>query len=131
MCLSVDASGSEEGGGTHISVYVNVMKGEYDDHLKWPFRGSITIQLCNQRDPTREHFEETIVFTYDASNIASRVTDGEVAEHGLGIPTFIKHSQLGLHVKKNVEVQYLKNDCLRFRVSRVDLMNPRSTGVKI
>lgn len=121
MCIGVDASGSEEGHGTHVSVYVNIMKGEYDHYLKWPFKGSISIELCNQRGP-KGNLEEMIVFTYDASEIASRVTGGEIAEHGLGIPTFIERSKLSLHTKRNVEIQYLKNDCLRFRVLKVDLM---------
>lgn len=127
MCIGVDANGSEEGYGTHVSVYFNLMKGEYDNYLKWPFKGSIAIELCNQRASVG-NFEETVVFTYDASEIASRVTGGEIAEHGLGIPTFIEHAKLGLHTRRNVEVQYLKNNCLRFRVIKVDLMlNRRNT----
>ena len=135
MCIGVDASGSEEGHGTHVSVYINMMKGEYDQYLKWPFKGSISIELCNQRAP-KGNLEETVVFTYDASEIASRVTGGDIAEHGLGIPTFIEQAKLGLHTKnidakKNVEIQYLKNDCLRFRVVKVDLlMSRRNTGLK-
>lgn len=130
MCISVDASGSEEGHDTHVSVYANLMKGEYDDHLKWPFKGCITIELCNQRDP-KGNLTEMIVFTYDASEIASRVTGAEIAEHGLGIPTFIEHSKLNLRTKNNVDIQYLKNDCLKFRVLKVDLMEQRrASGVK-
>lgn len=126
MCISVDAGGSEEGRGTHVSVYVNLMKGEYDDHLKWPFKGSIVLELCNQRSYSG-NLQENIMFTYDASEIAQRVTAGEVAEQGLGIPTFIEHNQLGYNLKKNVE--FLKHDCLRFRVVRVDFMNRRNTSV--
>lgn len=35
-------------GGT-VSVYVNLMRGEHDDHLKWSFHGDITVHLLNQR----------------------------------------------------------------------------------
>lgn len=129
MCIGVDANGSDDGHSTHVSVYVNLMKGEYDHHLKWPFRGSISIELCNQRG-LRGNIEDTVVFTYDASAIASRVTGGDIAEHGLGIPTFIEQSKLGPHTQSGVDIQYLKNDCLHFRVLKVDLMNRRNTGVK-
>ena len=44
MCLGVDANGYDDGKGSHVSVFVYMMKGEYDDSLKWPFRGYITIQ---------------------------------------------------------------------------------------
>lgn len=129
LCISVDASGSEEGQDTHVSVYVNLMKGEYDNNLQWPFKGSIFIALCNQRVVGVGNWEEKVMFTYDASEIASRVTEGMVAEQGLGIPTFIEHSRLGFDSKKNTE--YLRGDCLRFKIMSVDLMNTanrRSTG---
>ena len=48
MCLMVFANGYGDGAGTHLSVYVYLMKGEHDDKLTWPFRGDITIQLVNQ-----------------------------------------------------------------------------------
>ena len=127
LCITVDANGSEEGHGSYVSVYVNLMKGEYDNHLKWPFTGSISIQLCNQRED-RGNFEEQIMFTYDASEIAGRVREGVLAEQGLGIPTFIEHAKLGFNSKKNIE--YLKNDCLRFRVLRVDFMKRRNTNTR-
>jgi hypothetical protein len=129
MCIGVDASGSEEGKGTHMSVYANLMRGEYDGHLKWPFKGSISIELRNQRDMFSRGLEEKIVFTYDASEIASRVVGGDdIAEHGLGIPTFVEHAKLGFHTIEGTEVQYLKNDCLKFRVLRVDSMERRNTS---
>ena len=45
MCLRVDANGNKDGAGTHVSVSVNLMRGEHDDKLTWPFRGDITIKL--------------------------------------------------------------------------------------
>ena len=48
MCLNVDASGSAEGEGTHVSVYLYLMKGENDDNLIWPLRYKCTITLLNQ-----------------------------------------------------------------------------------
>ena len=30
-----------------MSVFVSVMRGEYDDRLKWPFTGEVTIRLLN------------------------------------------------------------------------------------
>ena len=32
---------------THISVCVHLMKGENDDCLGWPFKGSVTVELLN------------------------------------------------------------------------------------
>ena len=49
MCISVYANGCGAGEETHLSVYINMMPGEYDDNLKWPFHGEVTVQLLNQR----------------------------------------------------------------------------------
>ena len=45
MCLKVLANGEGKGKGTHVSVFIHLMRGEFDDDLKWPFNGKITIQL--------------------------------------------------------------------------------------
>ena len=37
------------------------MRGEFDDQLKWPFRGNITIRLVNQED--KDNILKTIRFT--------------------------------------------------------------------
>ena len=46
---------------THVSVYVYLMKGEYDSRLVWPFRGDITIQLVNHNND-QDHHEWTVPF---------------------------------------------------------------------
>ena len=49
MHLRVKAKGQGRGEGTHVSLFVHLMRGEYDNRLKWPFRGHITVKLLNQR----------------------------------------------------------------------------------
>ena len=61
MFLGVDPKGFGGGKGTHGSVFTRLMKGPFDDHLKWPFRGEITIQIVNQ-DGDRHHVERTIPY---------------------------------------------------------------------
>ena len=45
MCLSVYAKGIGPGKGTHVSVFANLMKGDFDDKLKWPFFGEVFVKL--------------------------------------------------------------------------------------
>ena len=40
MCLRVSIDSSR---GSHLNVHVCLMPGEFDDQLKWPFRGNISI----------------------------------------------------------------------------------------
>ena len=49
MCLGVFPGGNGEGKGTHVSLFVHLMKGENDSELKWPFRGSVVVELLNQQ----------------------------------------------------------------------------------
>ena len=55
MCLSIFANGWGTGKGTHVSVGVYMMKGEFDSHLKWPFKGEITVELVNQKEGGKNH----------------------------------------------------------------------------
>ena len=83
MCLTVYANGDGDGEDTHVSVYTHLMKGAFDDNLKWPFQGRVVLQLCNQLEDKR-HCGHTISFseTTDPKAI-SRVTGGEIAESGV------------------------------------------------
>ena len=47
MCIAVHLNGDQEGKGTHISVHIHLMAGEYDTKLKWPLAYSeeITISM--------------------------------------------------------------------------------------
>ena len=120
MCLSVDANGEGAGAGTHVSVFTCLMHGEFDSRLKWPFRGTVTIQLVNQLED-KEHCTVTIPYTDTVPDCcAARVTDGEQSHsQGLGLPKFLPHSKLGLSVAN--KRQYLKDDYLIFRIVSVKL----------
>ena len=112
MCFRVDANGYGRGEGTHVSLFCCLNRGEYDDQLKWPFRGVITIQLLNQsRD--EGHWEETVPFDDRAGDgVAGRVVGRERATGVRGCD-FIAHTQLNTE-----NTDYLKNDCLKFRISK-------------
>ena len=60
MCLRVDANGWADGKGTHVGVAVYMMRGEFDDHLQWPFKGVVKVQLINQK-VGGEHIEQVVV----------------------------------------------------------------------
>ena len=112
MCLGVYANGYGNSKDTHVSVFVYLMRGEYDDQLKWPFRGDITIQLLNQsRD--EGHWEKTVYFDDRADNEAGTVV-GQKGGTGWGYKQFIAHTNLNTENK-----EYLKNNCLKFRISKI------------
>lgn len=61
MCVHVCANGYGECKGTHVTVSVQLMKGEFDDQLKWPFRGQIIVQLLSQVDMEYTEFKYTFI----------------------------------------------------------------------
>ena len=111
MCLNVFANGNDEGKGTHVSVYLFMMRGENDDNLVWPFQGEVTLTLLNQLED-KNHREDMLLDEY--MYISRIVTDGERGT-GYGIPQFVSHEELGHRADTNC--QYLKDDSLYFRVS--------------
>ncbi len=113
MCLRVEANGNGDDKGTHVSCCFYLMCGEFDNHLKWPFQGNLTIQLLNQRQDNK-HCTKTVPFNDKTPDEhTARATSGERAR-GWGFGKFIPHSELGYTAATNC--QYLVNDCLYFRV---------------
>ena len=115
VCLQVFANGSGDSKGTHVSVYLCLMKGENDNALTWPIRYTCTITLLNQLKD-EGHYSRTYDSPIDKSNIAylSRVLDGDEKGGGWGLPKFIAHTKLDLQEEE--QCQYLKDDSLYFRV---------------
>ena len=48
MRLVVCPGGNYDGRGTHLTVYIQVCKGEYDDLLEWPCRHEAALSVVNQ-----------------------------------------------------------------------------------
>ena len=106
MTLSVYVNGRGGGEGTHMSVFMPILEGRYDDELKWPFTGRVTFTLLNQLED-KNHHNKTLTIT--TSHNARVGTDWGHQN------SFIQHSKLGPEIFNNV--QYMKDDTLFFRVS--------------
>ena len=110
MAIRVYANGHGTGEGTHISIFVQIMKGKYDTQLSWPLVGKVTIMLLNQLED--DNHKKLMVALVTENNAMA-------CGHTWGFPKFILHSELAHDPDKNT--QYLKNDTLYFRVSVEDL----------
>ena len=92
MGLCIYANGWASGKGTHVSVAVHMMKGEFDSHLKWAFRGEITVELVNQT--FQRNTTSSIKLSDSNDKFFKGVTEGDKAAVGRGEPEFISHSDL-------------------------------------
>ena len=111
MVLNVHPYGSQGGFGTHLSVYIYIIKGEHDHQLKWPFLGEVTITIVDQR--LERHTTMPMSITRELSDLSARRFNNTLTG-GLGWPTFMEYS----HLSPN----YLKDDCLVFRIDNIKYM---------
>ena len=107
MCLRIDAAGYGVDKGTHLSVFLYLMKGPHDDELTWPLRGNFEVKLLNQISDN-EHYSMIIGFD------DVRVVEGNRATRGWGYQRFISYEH-----KSTPACRYLKADCLFFQVTKL------------
>ena len=120
MCLAIDGNGCGSGKGTHVGVSVFMMKGEFDSHLKWPFKGEITVELVNQKEGGENYERKPLQHTDSdrRDEVFQKVREGIMAKKGWGTPQFISHSDL---YKPEEDKEYLVNDTLIFRITNVEV----------
>lgn len=53
---SVFLNGNGAGEGTHISVYIKILPGEYDALLRWPFAHTVSFTLFDQGEKVSSNF---------------------------------------------------------------------------
>ncbi|XP_065903686.1 TNF receptor-associated factor 4-like [Dysidea avara] len=113
MCLCVDPA---DDNGNCCSWYLHLMKGQYDDELKWPLSGVFCVKFLNQISDN-EHIQQSIGFDDDENaNGTYRLTDRERSKCGWGPVELITHDKLA---KVTPTCQYLKKDSLFFKVSQL------------
>ena len=111
MYLEIDANGYNEGEGTYVSVYISLMRGEFDDQLQWPFRGNVTIHFLNQMPGAGDEPDYTDVLPFDDDTpwrYTSRVEGDEYPDDVYGFDMFCSHADL--------VPAYLRDDCLKIRI---------------
>jgi len=112
MCLKVYHVGIGDSEGTHISIYLHLMKGLHDDKLEqsghWPLRGTFTIELLNQFS-----VQSQLMFSsHSCSECTNRVVNGDIATKGWNHPWSVLHN--------NTQWNNSNNNTFCFRVSYDD-----------
>ena len=111
MRLRVYANGFGDGAGTHVSVYVQIIQGEYDDTLTWPYTGTVTYEIINWKDDSN-HVKIIVDFSIASAHYRNKPT-GEDSNNGYGHPKVLSHELYGSNN------QYINNDILYIRVSSI------------
>ena len=91
--ISINPNGLSYGENTHLSVYLIIMKGEYDATLTWPFDKKYTFTLIDQQE--NEHDRENIVKSITSDpKLRHFARPVEEENNGWGFPEFASHEQL-------------------------------------
>ena len=109
MCTLVYAGAVGDDANVYVSLYLKLMKGEYDDQLKWPLRGIFEVQLLSQNGEERLWVRTVTYDRRTPDKYCVRVVDEKVTDVGFGMFKFIRHSKL--------KPVYLQNDCLKFHIT--------------
>ena len=108
LCLRAYLNGDGSGKGTHVSLFIVLMKGEFDDLLSWPFRHRVTLTLINQDAPAEPRSSKSQRFlpNPDSSSFRKPKDAFNVAS---GFPEFVPASVLH-------DSSFIKNDILYIKV---------------
>lgn len=62
LCIRANLYGVDSARGSHLSLFIHFMQGEYDDVLEWPFTGRIVLSVVDQNEcwELRNHVAETL-----------------------------------------------------------------------
>ena len=116
LCLCVYANGVGAGRSTHLSVYIRLMSGEFDENLCFPVEMKLTVELLNQLIDT-DHWSVDCEFSSSSPYyISYRVSRGRVrAKKGVGKAKFIPLEKLDRGTV-TPNCQYLRNNSLYFSI---------------
>ena len=114
MLVSVYPNGFGISAGTHLTLDIFLLRGEFDDKLRWPFNGEVTVQAYN-RSRKQWAREKTFIMNERecAPHVFCRQVDTMVAGH-CGCQNFLSLSELGRNYVQ-------KFDAVRFRITKVKI----------
>ena len=92
--MTVYPNGRKEGKGSHVAVYVALLRGDFDDELQWPFKGSCHVSILDQENRGRTHtraFDARALLPGAAKNF-DKPTSSQ--NEGRGWQKYISHGEL-------------------------------------
>ena len=83
-------NGYAEGNNTHLSIFLVMMKGEYDAMLTWPFHKKVTMTLIDQQEKAKDR--ENIAMSFIDPKTFGRPVNDE--NNTLDYRQFVSHEVL-------------------------------------
>ncbi|XP_037653893.1 TNF receptor-associated factor 1 [Choloepus didactylus] len=102
LCLRLYLNGDGTGKRTHLSLFIVIMRGEYDALLPWPFRNKVTFMLLDQNN--REHAIDAFRPDLSSASFQRPQSETNVAS---GCPLFFPLNRL-----QSPKHAYVKDDTM-------------------
>ncbi len=115
--LKIDTNGSGEGAGTHLSAYLYLLEGDYDDERQWPIMVTVRLTMLDQQRDVRHHTCPEIVVKYEKAGQQSKCINGKY--YLLNEQQPVVHSEgslLKLLFASIVLCKYFSNDSIKFKL---------------
>ena len=94
LMLQLYPNGNGVGEHTHLSIFIAVLKGEYDAILPWGFSRRVTLTLIDQQDNPNQRRNVANEFTADPNaQFFKKPVEGDTSLW-VGFPQFVSHSFL-------------------------------------
>ncbi|CAF1151459.1 unnamed protein product [Rotaria sordida] len=117
ICLRLFLNGDAKAKGTHMSLFFILMRGNYDDVLRWPFEFKITFTLLNHLSPNNN---QSKFFWPDTKSIAFQCPRSNM-NIAYGFSKFFP-----LDLFEQNENHYVKDDRMSIKIE-VDFLAERPT----
>ena len=113
MAMIIRPNGFSVRQGTHVSLHVCLLPGEFDDQLHWPFNGKITVEAYNCVSE-RWSFKQVIEMNEDIwdATVVSRCCD-KILRGGAGIHDFLSFTYLDKYISRA--------NSLRIRITKIEI----------
>ena len=103
MCARLYLNGDGMGRGTHISLFIVVMRGEHDALLRWPFKQKVTFMLLDQDNV--EHVIDAFRPDLTSSSFQRPRRETNIAS---GCPMFCPLAELNNHAYVRDDTMFVK-----------------------
>jgi hypothetical protein len=123
LCIRLYLNGDGTAQGTHLSIFLVILRGEYDALLTWPFPGRVCFCLCDQRtmiesNGTRQPKHAIECFRPDTNSISFQQPSSAV-NIASGIPKFFPLAEFNRPSNENL---YVVDDTIFIR-ALIDFSN--------
>ncbi len=108
MCARIYLNGEGNEMNTHISLFLEILKGEYDSLLRWPFRQKVSFTLIDQSD-LKEHVIGAFIPDPNSFSFRRPISEMNIAS---GLPVFCPLGKL-----MSPDREYIKDNAMFIKIA--------------